>query len=84
MKKSKERLQLIFENNKDHFSNNGGDIQNFINCCKMAHGRRVFGGGRKAWKKHINVHDIIKGFELYKLSKKGSIPTKSPLMHMYL
>ena len=83
-KKSKETLEKIFEEHKEYFENNGGDVQNFINSCKMAHGRRVFGGGRKAWKMHINAFDIKKGFEIYKLSKKGSIPQKSPLMHMYL
>ena len=83
-KKSKETLKRIFEEHKEYFINNGGDVQNFINSCKMAHGRRVFGGGRKAWKMHINAFDIKKGFEIYKLSKKGSIAQKSPLMHMYL
>ena len=83
-KKTKECLETIFSNNKEYFRNNGGDVQNFINSCKMAHGRRVFGGGRKAWKKHINTYDIKKGFEIYKLSKKGTVQLNSPMMHMYL
>lgn len=83
-KKCKSVLDTTFESHKEYFSNNGGDIQNFINCCKMAHGRRVFGGDRKAWKKHISHIDIKNGFEIFKKAKKGSIPQKSPLMHMYL
>jgi SpoVK/Ycf46/Vps4 family AAA+-type ATPase len=83
-KKSKEILAKVFSEHKEYFVNNGGDVQNFINSCKMAHGRRVFGGGRKAWKMHINSWDITKGFEIYKVSKKGSIPSKSPMTHMYL
>lgn len=83
-KKCKETLNVIFDNNKEYFENNGGDVQNFINACKMAHGRRVFGGGRKAWKMHITSHDIKKGFEIYKLAKKGTLPQKPPLMHMYM
>tara|TARA_B110000977_G_scaffold201646_1_gene297471 strand:+ start:13036 stop:14019 length:984 start_codon:yes stop_codon:yes gene_type:complete len=82
--KTRELITSIFDENKEYFQNNGGDVQNFINSCKMAHGRRVFGGGRNAYKKYINVYDIKQGFEIYRISKKGQLPNKSPLMHMYL
>lgn len=82
-KKSKGILQSLFEENKIYFNNNGGDIQNFINCCKMAHGRRVF-GGKKTTKQYISECDIKKGFEIYKLGKKGVVSTKSPYSHMYM
>jgi hypothetical protein len=50
----------------------------------MAHGRRVFGGGRKAFKKYINIYDIKKGFEIYKLSKKNIDQSKRlTMMSMY-
>jgi SpoVK/Ycf46/Vps4 family AAA+-type ATPase len=83
-KKTKEELKTLFDKYKDYFANNGGDIQNFINTCKMAHGRRVFGGGRKAFKKYINIYDIKKGFEIYKLSKKNIDQSKRlTMLSMY-
>ena len=83
-KNSKEQLKKIFNEHKDFFTNNGGDVQNFINSCKMAHGRRVFGGDRKAWKRFINIDDIKKGFEIYKLNKKGTVFPENPMTHMYM
>lgn len=77
-------IQSIFEDNSQLFPNNGGDIQNLINACKMAHGKRVFGGDRKSWKKYLNHHDIKQGFIIYKSQKKTKTElNKDSLAHMY-
>jgi len=73
-------VENIINHNKELFKNNGGDTENFVNMCKMAHGKRVF-GQRKTWKRFLVRNDIVKGFEMYKSNKeKKSDPSISNFM----
>ena len=83
--KCKSELSTIIDTNNRYFEHCGGDIQNFINSCKMAHSRRMF-GARRTWKKYLTPSDIISGFKLYKANKKTGNDNKNPesLAHMYM
>lgn len=81
-----EELDTIFCENKENFMNNGGDVHTFINFCKMAHGKRVFGTTR-SYKRHLTVVDIKKGYILYNKQRKGKLSKQYEQMvcsHMYL
>lgn len=78
-----EKLRKLFEENSKYFSNNGGDVQNFINFCMMAHSKRVF-GDKRSFKKFLICDDIETGFTLFKANKKGMIQEPSILSHMYM
>lgn len=82
VKDSKHTIINLFMNKTHYFSNNGGDVQNFVNCCKMIHGRRVFGGCRKSWKKYLSIHDIEKGFTLFQINKPDKVNVNQ-MLHMY-
>lgn len=82
--KCKVELKNIIESNEKYFEHSGGDIQNFINSCKMCHSRRMF-GSRRTWKKYLVHTDLINGFAFYKKNKKmGSEKNPESLAHMYL
>ena len=75
--------QLITEN-KHIFSNNGGDIQCFVDTCMMAHSKRVFGSKRK-YKRCLLPEDVHRGFALYKKNRKHRIAeNEQSTAHMYL
>ena len=79
-----EKLKPLMKENKELFVNNGGDVITFINTCKMAHSKRVFGKARN-YKNKLTSVDIEKGMELYKRTKKGKLDgNKNMLSHMYL
>lgn len=80
-----DELETIFSDNKDGFMNNGGDVHTFINFCKMAHGKRVFGTTR-SYKTHLMPGDIKKGFTLYNKQRKGKLMKHHEQIcsHMYL
>jgi replication-associated recombination protein RarA len=82
--KCKKELQSIISSNERYFEHSGGDIQNFINSCKMAHSKRMF-GSRRTWKKYLTITDCKNGFAFYKKNKKQA-PDESnreSLAHMY-
>ena len=78
-----EKLNDLLKEHSRYFSNNGGDVQNFINSCMMAHSKRVF-GDKRSFKKFLVCDDIERGFALYKSNKKGIIQEPSVVSHMYL
>ena len=80
--KSMEMLETLIKENERMFTNNGGDVQNLINACMMAHSKRVFGSTRN-FKRHLLPSDITKGFTIYKKNKKQAIQQQENL-HMYL
>ena len=59
----------LFTENKELFVNNGGDTENLLNYCKVAHANRVF-GRPKSEKKKINLEDIKEGFLTFQSNKK--------------
>lgn len=62
----------FFENNKEYFKFNGGDMLNLFTKCKFTHSIRFFNLNKKSnneknyedKKKHINFEDIQNGFKL--------------------
>ena len=64
----KNFFNKLFLNNKDLFTNSGGDIETFISKCKMIHSKRVFGLDKK-FKFIINEEDIKNSLEMFKKHK---------------
>ena len=62
----------FFDDNKDYFKFNGGDMLNLFTKCKFTHSIRFFNLNKKSdniknyedKKKHINFEDITNGFKL--------------------
>lgn len=79
--RSINNLHKIIEENKKYFTNNGGDIQNFINTCMMAHSKRVF-GNKRGFKKQLISIDVEEGFKIYKYNKKN-VEEESFIKHLY-
>lgn len=75
-----QKLNSLFQENKELFQYNGGDTQNLLGCCKVAHSVRIFGKKRKL-KKVFNMEDINDGFELFKSNKKRKVEEKHLSMY---
>jgi SpoVK/Ycf46/Vps4 family AAA+-type ATPase len=60
-------LDTLFEKNKQHITNYGGDIDNIILNIKIVHGRRIFGklDNINYIKKRITLDDITFGIEKF-------------------
>lgn len=84
--KFKPYLSNLLDSNIHFFKNNGGDIQNLINSCKMAHSKRIFGISRNSWKMFITIDDLNVGFKLFKRNKRidSSIQNLHSISHIYL
>jgi hypothetical protein len=54
----------LFEDNRDHFRFNGGDMETLFTKTKFLHGRRVF-GKRAAVKKMLTHEDVAAGIEAF-------------------
>lgn len=70
----------FFEDNKDYFKYNGGDLENYLEQVKISHSRRVFGLSQDV-KKILIQKDFELGFQTFKLNneqkkeeKKDEIP----------
>ena len=64
--KSEEDISIdLFENNRDLFEFNGGDMETLFQKCKMSHSLRVL-KSHPSEKKIINKLDLIKGLETFK------------------
>lgn len=61
-------LVNLFKEHKELFLNNGGDTENLLNYCKVAHAKRVFGKSFKE-KKKLTLSDIKEGFTTFKTHK---------------
>ena len=81
----KDRLFDIIETSKDRFKYNGGDTENFLASCKMAHSSRMFGKIR-TWKRYLTLHDIDVGMEIFIKNKKSAETStnKESLGHLYM
>ena len=80
-KQANKYINALIKQNKELFVNNGGDVSNYINACKMAHSRRVFGSSWSS-KKMLTLEDFDSGMELIKRNK-STRPNSAPV-HMYL
>lgn len=58
----------FFETNKNHFTENGGDMENLSQKAKMAYTRRIFGVHQDK-KKHLTYEDILAGMEFFLQNK---------------
>lgn len=74
-----DEINNLIKENKDIFTNNGGDTEILVSMCKMSHAKRVF-GQRKTWKKKLIRQDIKQGFEMYKKNKTIKKNTSPPFM----
>ncbi|AYV76921.1 MAG: AAA family ATPase [Barrevirus sp.] len=69
-------LTEFFKENKDAFPYYGGDVDNFIQVCRFAHSRRVFGKHPKN-KRNFTKEDIEIGLERFKNNKKKEVGNDS-------
>lgn len=80
--KYQQVLRGLIDENKGLFENNGGDTDNMITACKMAHSKRMF-GKPQTWKRYLVPRDLKVGFEIFKKhkSKKDNF---SIIAHMFM
>ena len=64
-----EELLELIEANKDYFKNSGGDVENYISKCKIAHSQRVFTLAQKE-KFRLSKDDFIAGMEIMHANTK--------------
>jgi SpoVK/Ycf46/Vps4 family AAA+-type ATPase len=69
----------FFEENKEYFKYNGGDLENLFEQVKIAHSRRIFGLS-KSNRKCINYKDIIVGFEKFKDNNTKKIKEENKII----
>jgi len=74
-------LQDVINTNKHLFLNNGGDVYNLITCCKIMHGKRMF-GQPKTWKRYLSKQDLDDGLNLF-IKHKSKNPVDNPPLSMY-
>ncbi len=77
-----EKLEHFFKNNKDDFTNFGGDIENFFKNCQFAHSRRIIGKNPQL-KKKLTDDDLELGLKRFKNNKKKN-DNNLKYTHMYL
>jgi len=75
-----EKLNELLNENKDLFKYNGGDTENFLMACKLAHSTRMF-GKPKTWKRYLIFNDLEKGMEIFKKGREVKEP--SFISHLY-
>ena len=79
----KKYLEELISKEQNLFKNNGGDTDNYITTCKLAHSKRMFGKSR-AWKRYFTKEDLSKGLDMYKKHRKTKDePFKYPPAMMY-
>jgi SpoVK/Ycf46/Vps4 family AAA+-type ATPase len=76
-------LVAFFKENKEYFSNFGGDVENLLVNCKFAHSRRVLWENDDV-KKRISKSDLLNAFENFKKVKKNSKDDLSKYGHLYM
>lgn len=77
-----EYLINFFKKNKEQFTHFGGDIENFLKSCQIAHSRRTI--NQSINNRYIlTIEDLDKGFEKFKLNRKNE-DNKINYHHMYL
>lgn len=59
---------VFFREHIKLFPNYGGDTENFFNCCRAIHSKRMF--GQQVTDKLLNCTDITKGFKVFQSYKE--------------
>lgn len=75
-----DTLNSILKQNKDLFKYNGGDTENFLMACKLAHSVRMF-GKEHIWKRYLTINDLEKGMDIFKKNRK--VEEHSFISHLY-
>lgn len=80
----KDEITLFIQQNKEYFKNAGGDIENLLSKCKIAHSHRVFTLSADA-KFRITKEDILEGLRMMKENalNDGKQDDKEKLTSMY-
>jgi hypothetical protein len=63
-----QKFTELFTQNKEFFTNFGGDIENYFKKCKFAHSNRVISLQQNV-KKILTNNDLKKGLEIFKQNK---------------
>lgn len=73
----------FFISHNDKFKYFGGDMEILFSRCKRAHSRRIF-ASKDINKKVLNLTDLERGFESFKLHRNGKKETTDKWKDMYL
>lgn len=76
-----DKITEFFVQNKDDFTNFGGDMENLFKKCQFAHAKRIIGKDPHM-KKKITYDDMCMGFESFKKNKREN-ENKPKYPHMY-
>ncbi len=76
-------IKQKFKEDKDIFTENGGDCKILLDKCKIAHARRIFGKHIKN-KFTITVEDFNQGFKTFKLLKNLKEKQSPPPYGLYI
>lgn len=76
-------LEKEIHENKELFTNNGGDTDNLISSCKIVHAKRMF-GKPKTWKRYITKKDIKNGVIMFKKHRQHKLDHESIIRHMFI
>lgn len=79
---SKDQLATIMSANKDIFKNAGGDVENFISKCKIAHSKRVFTLEPEVRFK-LTMEDFENGIKLVKENSHHTSSLNEKILSMY-
>jgi len=78
-----EQIEKLFKDNPTLFKSYGGDIENLITKCKMAHAKRVINEATPQ-KFVITIADIHQAIELMKPNRLHTEPDHTLLYSMYM
>lgn len=78
-------VELFKKYQDPYFLNNGGDTENFFNCCRKVHDKRMF--GQFQTDKILTADDIEKGLKIFishrKLSQPATMSLSEAAVNMY-
>ena len=66
-----DKILNFFKKNYKEFTSFGGDMEILLFSTKIAHSLRIFGKNPKL-RKIININDLIKGFDIFKETRKST------------
>ena len=75
-------LKNSFRENKDLFTNNGGDCLTLFDKCKIQSARSSFGTEETV--ESISDRSFLKGMEVFKKFKSKDEEERNPLVNMYI
>ena len=73
----------LFTKNREIFTNAGGDVLNFINCCKIAHYSRTFRQLPSRSLNHTDIEVALITFQTHRTKSSNIRPVTPPPAGMY-